>query len=217
MSLTGFSFQVLDLGLTDYEKALSAQQALVRDVSGGLRPSALILCEHNPVITLGRSADKKNILRPEEELRAQGIAIKNVTRGGDVTLHLPGQLVAYPVFDLRLLGRDIHSFLRRLEQAVILLLRWLGIEAEAMPGLTGVWAGNKKIASIGIAVSRWVAYHGLSINVNCSLDLFSLIRPCGRDIMMTSMSELAGRCALEMDDIKKRLTLGFGEVFGGLL
>lgn len=206
-------FSTLDLGLVDYETSLSIQRELARDISLGKRVSTLLLCEHNPVITLGRLADKNNILGLDEEFKARGIAIKNTTRGGDVTLHLPGQLVAYPVFDLRLLGRDIHYFLRGLEMAAVLLLRGYGIGAETKSGLTGVWSGNKKIASIGIAVSRWIAYHGMSINVDCDLDLFSLIRPCGQDIMMTSILNENAAGAPDMGAVKKRAADKFCEVF----
>lgn len=206
-------FSTLDLGLVDYETALSIQQELARDISLGKRASTLLLCEHNPVITLGRLADKNNILGPEEKFKARGIAIKNTTRGGDVTLHLPGQLVVYPVFDLRLLGRDLHCFLRGLEKAAVLLLRGYGIGAETKPGLTGVWSGNKKIASIGIAVSRWIAYHGMSINVDCDLDLFSLIRPCGQDIMMTSILNENAAGGYDMETVKKIAADKFNEVF----
>ncbi|TAN62642.1 lipoyl(octanoyl) transferase [bacterium] len=206
-------FSTLDLGLVDYETSLSIQRELARDISLGKRVSTLLLCEHNPVITLGRLADKNNILGREEDFKARGIAVKNTTRGGDVTLHLPGQLVAYPVFDLRPLGRDIHSFLRGLEKAAVLLLRGYGIGAQTKSGLTGVWSGNKKIASIGIAVSRWVAYHGMSINVDCDLDLFSLIRPCGQDIMMTSILKENAAGALDMVAVKKRAADKFYEVF----
>jgi lipoyl(octanoyl) transferase len=206
-------FSTLDLGLVDYETSLSIQQELARDISLGKRVSTLLLCEHNPVITLGRLADKNNILGPEEEFEARGIAIKNTTRGGDVTLHLPGQLVVYPVFDLRPLGRDLHCFLRDLERAAVLLLRGYGIGAETKSGLTGVWVEDKKIASIGIAVSRWVAYHGMSINVDCDLDLFSLIRPCGQDIMMTSILNENAADAPDMVAVKKRAADKFYEVF----
>lgn len=206
-------FSTLDLGLVDYETSLSIQRELARDISLGRRVSTLLLCEHNLVITLGRSADKNNILGPEEELKERGIAIKNTTRGGDVTLHLPGQLVVYPVFDLRLLGRDLHYFLRGLERAAVLLLRDYGIGAETKSGFTGVWSGNKKIASIGIAVSRWIAYHGMSINVNCDMDLFSLIRPCGQDIIMTSILNENAADVPDMEIVKKRVADKFYEVF----
>ena len=206
-------FSAQDLGLADYETSLSLQRELAKDISLGKRASTLLFCEHNPVITLGRLADKKNILIPDKELKERGITIRNVTRGGDVTLHLPGQLVVYPIFDLRLLGRDLHSFLRGLERAAVLLLRSYGIGAETKSGLTGVWSGNKKIASIGIAVSHWIAYHGMSINVACDLNLFSLIRPCGQDIMMTSILNENAAEAPDMGAVKKRAADKFYEVF----
>lgn len=208
-----FRFEILDLGLVNYEASLSVQQELAGDIFSGRRVNTLILCEHNPVITLGRLADKKNILILDKELKARGIDIKNITRGGDVTLHLPGQLVVYPVFDLRLLGRDINLFLRKLERSAILLLEGCGISAQTKAGITGVWVANKKIASIGIAVSRWIAYHGMSVNVNCNLDLFSLIRPCGQDIMMTSILNENAADGYDMETVKKRAADKFNEVF----
>lgn len=187
-------------------------------VSCGDKVSALLFCEHNTVITLGRLANRKNILMAEEELGMLGIKIINITRGGDATLHLPGQLVVYPIFDLRLLNRDIRGFLNKLEKAIILLLEDCGIKAKIKEGLTGVWVGNEKIASIGIAISRWVSWHGLSLNVDCDLNLFSLIRPCGQDIMMTSIKQVIGRSA-GIQEIKTRLVKKFYDVFcyGGQL
>lgn len=210
---SGFNFEVLDLGLIDYRQALSFQKSLARDVAAGIRQSTLILCEHNPVITLGRQARKENILKAEAELTAAGIKIVNTNRGGDVTLHLPGQLIVYPVFDLRRSGRNIHIFLRNLEEAVILLLEDYGIRGHRQEGLTGVWVQRRKIASIGIAISHWVTTHGLSLNVDCGLDLFSLIKPCGLDIMMTSMAELKGLTALKMDRIKEKMINKFCHLF----
>lgn len=227
-----FIFEVLDLELFDYNRCVSLQRSLSEDIFLGNRPSVLILAEHNPVITLGRQARKENILKTEDEIKSLGIEIVNINRGGDVTLHLPGQLVIYPIFDLRLLGRDINLFLRNMEKAAILLLKDYGICAENRPSpctylsgakgrnirsFTGVWAGNKKIASIGIAISHWVSTHGLSLNVNCDLDLFSLIRPCGEDIMMTSMEKLLAAQNLKIDKIKKQLADKFRRVycFGG--
>lgn len=209
----GFVFDVLDLGLVDYGRCVSLQQSLSEDIFLSRKPSTLILCEHNPVITLGRQGSKNNILRPLDEIESRGISIASVNRGGDVTLHLPGQLVAYPVFDLRLLGRDISRFLRNLENAAVSLLKDYGIEAKNRQGLTGVWVGGKKIASIGIAISHWVSTHGLALNVACDLDLFSLIKPCGQDIIMTSMAEWAAPGTLKMDGMKKRLVDKFLEVF----
>jgi len=206
-------FEVLDLGLIDYKEALSFQEPLAKDVAAGIRQSTLILCEHNPVITLGRQARKENILKAEAELTAAGIKIVNTNRGGDVTLHLPGQLIVYPVFDLRRLGRDIRMFLRNLEEVVILLLEYYGIRAHRQNGLTGAWVSGRKIASIGIAISHWVTNHGLSLNVSCDLNLFSLIKPCGLDIMMTSIAELKELNSLKMGEVKEKVIEKFQQVF----
>jgi len=207
-----FSFDALDLGLIDYQEGLSVQQNIAFEIYSGRRKSALILCEHNPVITLGRSADKKNILKPEEELKNSGIGIYNVNRGGDVTLHLPGQLVVYPIFDLRLLGCDIHKFLRKLEEVIILLLQDYGILAGRKENHTGVWVNGRKIASIGIAIRHWISSHGLSLNVDCDLSLFSLIRPCGEDIIMTSMVRELNSGAISIVEIKKGIIDKFCDV-----
>ena len=165
------------------------------------------------MITLGRSAKKENVLKPDEQLKSLGIEVVHTNRGGDVTLHLPGQLVVYPIFDLRYLGRDIGLFLRNMEKAVISMLKDYRIKAVALEGSTGVWVDQKKIASIGIAVRNWVAYHGVSLNISCNLDLFSLIRPCGQDIIMTSMARFLSPDVLSISEIKRRLTDKFKQVF----
>lgn len=206
-------FDVLDLGLCDYREYLKLQQELFKTVVLGNSRSILVFCEHSPVITLGRAGKRENILRKNEELKIRGIEVVNINRGGDVTLHLPGQLVVYPIFDLHAFGKDIRNFLRNLEEAAILLLEDCGIRARRRASLgAGVWVGKKKIASIGIAISRWVTNHGLGLNINCDLDLFSLIRPCGQDIMMTSMSEL-GCFDIKMPEIKTAIASKFDKVF----
>lgn len=206
-------FSVLDLGLIDYQECLLLQRDLSGRIFEGEGQSSLILCRHNPVITLGRSAKRENILSPEK-LVSLGVGVIDTNRGGDVTLHFPGQLVIYPVFDLRVFGRDIGCFLRKLEQAVILLLEDYGIAARREAGLAGVWVGERKIASIGIAVSRWITTHGLSLNVSGGLDLFSLIRPCGRDIMMTSVEkESRVKAGVSMDEVKDKAIEKFSLIF----
>lgn len=212
ISTQKLNFDVLDLGLCNYREYLEVQQNLFQAAALGSSRSAIILCEHKPVITLGRAGKRKNILKREEELSALGIEIVNVTRGGDVTLHLPGQLVVYPIFDLRVFGKDIKNFLRNLEETMILLLRDYGIQAGRKTQTTGVWVRGKKIVSIGIAISRWITAYGLSLNVNCNLDLFSLIRPCGQDIMMTSMLAV-GSPKINMLEIKKKVISKFEKVF----
>ena len=184
-------FEVFDLGLVDFLKTWSFQKETFNKVRNNLISSALILCRHYPVITLGRLTDKNNILASEQELKVKGINVYAIERGGDVTYHGPGQLTIYPVFDLNYFGRDIHSFLRFLEEVVIDFLAEFGIYAMRRAGLTGVWLNTEKIASIGISVKNWISFHGLSINVTSDdLDNFRFIRPCGINIKMTSMETL---------------------------
>lgn len=187
-------FEVFDLGLVDFEKAWQFQKEVFNDVKAGLMQSALILCRHYPVITLGRLGKKENIIVPEFELKKRGIQIFEIERAGDVTYHGPGQIIAYPIFNLNCLKKDIHFYLRYLEDIAIDLLSDFAILGLRYPGLTGVWVGKQKIASIGIAIRNWITFHGLSINIKKNdLDNFRLIRPCGMDIEMTSLETQLGR------------------------
>ncbi len=188
------SFKVFDLGLIDYQKALAFQIETFKAVKLGFLQSALILCRHYPVITCGRQADKNNILASEAELKARGISVYEIERGGDVTYHGPGQLTIYPIFNLSFYKKDIHWFLRQLEEMAIDLLSDFGVKAERIIGKTGVWAEGAKICSIGIAIRHWITFHGLSINIKAhDLASFNLIRPCGMDIKMTSLETILGR------------------------
>ncbi|MDD2679467.1 MAG: lipoyl(octanoyl) transferase LipB [Candidatus Omnitrophica bacterium] len=185
--------KVIDLGLVDFEAAWAKQKELFREVQEGDLRAGLIVCQHYPVITVNRRIGRKNILASQEELKNKGIAVYEVERGGDVTYHGPGQLIAYPVFNLNYFKKDIHWFLRYLEDLIIRSLSDAGIKGERSNGLTGVWVGRLKIASIGIAIRNWITFHGLSINVkNSDLTNFSLIRPCGMDIMITSIESETG-------------------------
>jgi len=184
--------QVIQCGLIEYERALQMQKDLVREVVAGA-PGVLLLCEHPATLTLGRTYHQQNILAPREELVRRGVAVVKADRGGDVTLHAPGQLVAYPVVDLKTMGRDLGVYLRKLEQASVDFLLDFGIVAQGDDSRRGVWVGRSKIASIGIGVSRWVTYHGVGINMTTDLRLFGLIRPCGLDVAMTSVKELTGK------------------------
>jgi len=206
-------FEIFDLGLTDFRKAWEFQKEIFGRVKDNLLESGLILCRHYPVITLGRSAHRKNILINEQELEKRNIPVYEVERGGDVTYHDQSQLTAYPVFNLNYLKKDIHLFLRQLEEVVIDLLGDLGVKAARYPGMTGVWVESRKIASIGIAIRNWITFHGLSINVKKDgLNNFSLIRPCGMDIEMTSLETiLAGDIA--SDALKAMLICKFKDVF----
>jgi lipoate-protein ligase B len=194
-----------ELGLVEFAKAYSLQKELRERVGQDEYEHAALICRHYPVITLGRPADKENILAGENELAAKGIKVFSLERGGDVTYHGPGQLMVYPVFNLGLLKRDLHWFLRLLEEAIISCLSGFGIAAARRDGLTGVWVGEKKIASIGIAVKNWVSWHGLSLNVKKGdLDNFKLIRPCGMDIEMTAMEEVA-RKEVDMEVVARTM------------
>lgn len=181
-------FKVFDLGLVDFKKGLDFQKEVFARVRHGCFKGALILCRHYPVITVGRTGKRENIKIADSELKARGIPVYQIERGGDVTYHGPGQLVAYPVFNLEYLGKDIHLFLRGLEKVVIDFLSDYGITGLRVPGLTGVWVDKQKIASIGIAIKNWITFHGVSLNIKRDdLAYFGLIKPCGMDIEMASM------------------------------
>lgn len=178
---------IQDLGLIDYQNAWDIQRKCVNDVISGRMHHVLLLCEHPPVLTLGRLADPRHILFNEDVLKSRGINVISVDRGGEVTLHAPGQLILYPILNLDGLGRDLHRYLYQLEQVGIDFLKLFGIVGKRVSGKTGVWIADKKIMSIGIGVRKWVSFHGLGINIHTDLSLFRLIRPCGLDVDMTSL------------------------------
>ena len=175
----------------------------------GERPDALVLVEHPHVITLGRSQKSwANVLA------AGDVPVVEIERGGDVTYHGPGQLVAYPIVKLAEAERDLHRFLRNLEEAIIRTAAEVGVEAGRRPGATGVWAGERKLASIGIACRRWVTFHGLALNVSTDLAYFQRIAPCGFDAgVMTSLQALLGR-PVAVDEIKPRLAAHLAAALG---
>ena len=198
-----------------YERILEIQRALwaaVADPNGDV-PSALILVEHLPVITLGAAARDGDVLASPETLERAGVELVKIDRGGEATYHGPGQMVAYPIVNLRMTGLDVHGYLRLLEDAVIDTLSDYGLKGirhgpstGSGHGLAGVWVGDRKICSIGIAVRRWVTYHGLALNVAPNLSHFSLIKPCGLDAArITSMQALLGR-TLDFAEVKRALT-----------
>ena len=175
-------------GCVDYDRGVAWQERLVaRRLAGG--PDALLLLQHPPVYTLGRSADARHL-----RIAAAGdVPIRRVARGGQVTYHGPGQLVGYPIVALAAQGRDVHRYLRSLEEVVIAALAAFEIPGERIPGLTGVWVRGRKVASIGIAVRRWVAWHGFSLNVGRDLGGFASITPCGiGGVEMTSLAREGG-------------------------
>ncbi|MCK9602882.1 MAG: lipoyl(octanoyl) transferase LipB [Candidatus Omnitrophica bacterium] len=206
-------FKTLDLGLVDFQEAQDAQKKIFLDVKSGALKSTLILCRHHPVITLGRQADKKNILISPKELKKREIPVYEIERGGNITYHGPGQIIAYPIFDLNYFKKDIHLFLRSLEKVAISLFTDFRVKAAALPGLTGVWINNKKAASIGIAVRNWITFHGLSINIKKN-DLFNfqLIRPCGMDITVTSLEEALDK-DVRIEAVKEKIIHKFKGIF----
>jgi lipoate-protein ligase B len=186
---------VQDLGRRGYAEVLELQRSLCRRrMEGEITEDVLLLVEHEPVITLGRGTRVPSLPFSRAELERRGIGVFEVERGGDVTFHGPGQLVGYPVLDLREHREDLHWYLRHLEAALMGALAELGIEAGRNPGLTGVWTRGRKIASIGIHVKQWVTYHGFALNVSTDLAYFDLIVPCGiQGVVMTSVSQELGR------------------------
>ncbi|HCI44812.1 MAG TPA: octanoyltransferase [Candidatus Omnitrophica bacterium] len=206
--------EVRDLGLIDYTAAYGIQKECVaRVLAGGAQ--VLFLCEHPAVITLGRLAQEANIL-DLEAISRQGIRVVPIDRGGDVTLHAPGQLVVYSILNLAQSNRDLRLYMHKLEQVTIALLKSFGIVANRISGKTGVFVGTDKLVSLGIGVRKWVTYHGLGINVNTDLKLFDLVKPCGLDVRMTSMARIKGE-AVEMDEVKKRLVEYFRKEFNLVL
>ena len=178
--------QLIDLGLIDYAQAYQFQKDCVQKVLNG-EPQKLIFCEHPAVLTLGRMSKDSNFLWPKEEIQKKNIKILPIDRGGEVTLHAPGQLVVYPIFNLNHYGKDLKAFLHRLEEVIINVLKDRGIEGRRIDGKTGVWVERDKIASLGVGVKKWISFHGLSLNVSNDLELYRMIRPCGMDIRMTSI------------------------------
>ncbi|MFH1202226.1 MAG: lipoyl(octanoyl) transferase LipB [Candidatus Omnitrophota bacterium] len=187
------SIRVIDLGLIEFLKAHKIQKHLVDELKSNGWHDTLIICEHPPTITLGRKTRLENLLADEKTLKERKISVFRADRGGDVTYHGPGQIIAYPIFDLRRYKKDIHWFLRKLEEITIDFLWRYKISGERKKGFTGVWVGNKKIVSIGIGISNWITFHGLAINVKTNLEYFSLIKPCGLKVEMTSMEAISGK------------------------
>ena len=204
------------MGTTPYREALALQQELVVERQAGSVPDLLLLLEHPHVITLGVAArrSRANILASADELAGRGVEVQEASRGGDVTYHGPGQLVGYPILDLRPDRCDVHRYVRDLEGVLIATARAFGVAAGRVAGLTGVWVGDRKLAAIGVRLSRWVTSHGFALNVDTDLDYFSLIRPCGiRGRGVASLAALTGR-RLSVRDVEPVLIREFTGVFG---
>ncbi len=206
-------YKIIDLGLVSFDKAYCVQKEVLSSVKARESGESLILAEHYPVFTIGRLGKKENILAGAEKLNSRGIDIVNTDRGGDITFHGPGQIVAYPIFDLTKRCKDMHKFLRGVEEVIILTLSDYGIDSFRIKGRTGCWTDKGKIASIGVAASGWVTYHGLALNANVDLSYFDMINPCGfNNISMTSMQEILCE-EVGMEKLKKGLISRFSDVF----
>ncbi|MGH7710995.1 MAG: lipoyl(octanoyl) transferase LipB [Gemmatimonadaceae bacterium] len=212
------SIVAVDLGLMPYSEALDLQRAVARArISGELRDDVLLLVEHPPVVTLGRAAQSAAVVVPKDLLSARGVEVFDVERGGDVTFHGPGQLVGYPIFDLKGHKQDLHWYLRQLEEALIVALRDYGVSAMRNPGYTGVWVDHthpRKIASIGVHARDWVTWHGFALNVRTNLEFFELIIPCGiQNVEMTSLARETGREDLTLAEALPDVANAFGTAF----
>jgi lipoate-protein ligase B len=213
---------LLDLGLTPYDVAWGIQKrAAAARISGELDQDLLILVQHPPVVTLGRSTKPGHLLATTEYLAACGVQLRDVERGGDVTIHEPGQLVAYPIIDLKRHKQDLHWYLRQVEESIIVALRTFGLETGRVAGLTGVWredaTGRRKLASIGVHAKDWVTWHGVALNVENDLATFGHTVPCG--IEGVTMSTVARECAVlrraspSFAEVQTALSQGFARVF----
>ena len=185
---------VEDLGRRPYAEVLELQREIAKERIARTRPDTLLLVEHDPVVTLGRSSKAGHLLADERMLAARGVELFEIERGGDVTFHGPGQLVGYPIIDLTQHKQDLHWYLRQLEQVLIGTLATFGIHGSRVEKYTGVWVGNRKIASIGVHARSWVTWHGFALNVSTELSYFDLIVPCGiPEVRMTSIEQELGR------------------------
>jgi lipoyl(octanoyl) transferase len=214
------TIDVRRLGRVAYAAGLELQQQLVDERRAGAIGDTLLLLEHPPVITTGARARgaRTNIVASADVLAREGVEIFDTGRGGDVTYHGPGQLVGYPIVDLRPDRQDVHRYVRDLEEALIVAIARFGITGTRVPGLSGVWVGERdreeKIAAIGVRISRWITSHGFALNVNTDLRHFQLIVPCGiADRGVTSIARVLGR-AVAMADVEDAVVDGFREVFG---
>jgi lipoyl(octanoyl) transferase len=211
---------VVDLGTLAYSAALEVQRdAARRRISGEQTEDVLFLVEHPPVVTLGRTAKAENILVSAELLSARGVELSEVERGGDVTFHGPGQLVGYPIIDLKRHRKDLHWYLRQIEEALIRAVAPFGITGGRVPKYTGVWVGTsaespRKLASIGVHARDWVTWHGFALNVTTDLSYFDLLVPCGiQDVTMTSVARELEAGSPDMKIVARAVVDAFAEVF----
>lgn len=203
-----------DWSLISFREAWSRQEAYVRDIQKGVRPSTLILCEHPPVLTIGREGGEQNVIIDPSLLASQGIEMIPINRGGDITAHNPGQLIGYPLFNLSEFREDLHWFLRSIEDIIMQVIEEYGIASGRVEGKTGVWIEEeRKICAIGLHCSRWVTSHGFALNVNNDLSIFDWIIPCGiPDKDVTSIHRELGK-NIDMEDLKEKCRKAYIEYF----
>jgi lipoyl(octanoyl) transferase len=211
----GRELWVVRLGRMGYEEALEYQREVARQrITGAIPQDVLILVEHPPVVTLGRSSKEKNLISTPAFLASKGVELFEVERGGDVTFHGPGQLVGYPIIDLKRHRQDLHWYLRSVEEALIRTLGEYGISGERSTGFTGVWTNGRKIASIGVHARDWVTWHGFALNVTTDLSYFDFIVPCGiSGVEMTSIVKELPGLSVDVDAAGEIAAAKFGEVF----
>jgi lipoyl(octanoyl) transferase len=204
---------VVFLGSIEYSPALDLQKEICEAKKGGFGEDVLLLLEHPPTITLGRNGQWHHLLVSDEALAARGVRRFEADRGGDITFHGPGQLVGYPLMKLDGVERDVHSFMKNLEESLICLLGLYGIEAGREPKLTGVWTKEGKIGAMGVHISRWITRHGFALNVNTDLSYFDLIVPCGiKGKGVVSMQSIVNR-PLDLREVAESYTREFGRCF----
>ena len=214
MGQVGHTVEVRRLGLMPYPEALALQRALVEDRRANRVGDLLLLVEHPHVLTLGVRGDggRGHILATPEALASRGVGVYETGRGGDITYHGPGQVVGYPIIDLKPDRCDVHRYVRDLEEVLILTARDYGIEARRVEGLTGVWVGGDKLAAIGVRIARWITSHGFALNVTTDLDYFNLIVPCGiAGRGVTSIARLLGR-PVDCSEVEERIETHFSDV-----
>ena len=208
------SLDIRRLGRISYAEGLALQERLVDERKRSVTGDTLLLLEHDPVVTLGRNARAENLLISEDLLKARGIALFDVGRGGDVTYHGPGQVVGYPILEIPEGRRDVHRYVRDLEEVMVRVCGDYGFAGRRISGKSGVFVGENKIGAIGVRISRWVTSHGFAFNVNTNLTGFDVIVPCGlRDQGVTSLSKLLGS-EVDLAEVQEKLATRFVEVFG---
>lgn len=202
------------LGTVPYVEAWDRQREYVTEMASGIRPETLLLLEHPHTFTIGRTGGRDHILASEAELERRGAVVLETDRGGDITYHGPGQLVGYPLLNLRAMGGDVHRYLRNIEESIIRLLAEYGLRGNREPEYTGVWCMEAKVAAIGVKVSRGITMHGFALNVTTDLTYFDMIVPCGIEgRSVTSLERLLGR-SVPMNEVIEVYKYTFASVFG---